>query len=220
MTWINPGNHNEEECYFCVNYVSGTNSPKKGAIQYVATINNVFPVPHQKQSPPLCLPQQAAIASDEEALSVDIELDSDIGQQSISSKYVPSAQINSNLILVTQQYLYHMIRILELSQRKLATLASLLRNNNLLDNAVTVVPQRNRQAEFVPFFETENDRSFCSNIPGLMEALHIVEIRFESSIIAQRFLYSSSNCLHMTQISVIYFLLHACLFYTFEIHYY
>lgn len=28
MTWFNPGNHDEEQCYFCVNFVKGTNSPK------------------------------------------------------------------------------------------------------------------------------------------------------------------------------------------------
>lgn len=146
MTWVNPGGHNAEECYFCINFVSVTNSPKKGAVKYVATISRVLPVKHHKQSPPLCLAgaQQADTvqqdATNEEDMDIDIDLASEIDQPSTPSEYVPPRSINTNPTLVTQQYLNHMVRKLELSRKKSATSASLLKNNNLLD----------RQAEFIP----------------------------------------------------------------------
>lgn len=34
-------------------------------------------------------------------------------------------------------------------------------------------PKKNRQAEFIPYFQTENHISFCSDIHGLMQALYI-----------------------------------------------
>lgn len=180
MTWMNPGNHDPEECYFCVNFVSGTNSPKKGAMQYVETINTVVPVKHNKQSPPLLvLHEDVAHAIDpylqgagnEEAM--DIDLESEINQPSTSTEYFPSQSVNTNPILVTQTYLNHMVKKLELSQRKSATLASLLRNNNLLDQGVTIVSQKKREAQFIQFFQTENNLTFCPDIPALMEKLQI-----------------------------------------------
>lgn len=175
MTWMNPGEHDANECYFCVNLVNGINSSKKDKIQYIATTNTLLPVEHNKISPPLNAfenPEQQP--NDELFMDIDLQdMPSTIEQRSTSSEYVPPRSVHTNPILVNQSYLNHMSRKLELSQRKSATLATLLKNNNLLDADVTISSQKNRQAEFKPFFETENSFSFCSNIHGLMEALHI-----------------------------------------------
>lgn len=170
MTWFNPGGHNPEECY--LNFVPGISVPKQASVQYVATINTVLPVEHNKQSPPLALPAEQPTGNDE-PVEFEFEPPSELNQPSTSSEYVPPIPINIDPILVNQSYLNHMVRKLELSQRKSATLASLLKNNNLLEQGVTISSQKNRQAEFVPFFKTENDISYCVDIHDLMQALHI-----------------------------------------------
>lgn len=96
-----------------------------------------------------------------------------IDQPSTSSAYVPPRSVFTDPILVNQVYLEHMATKLSLGQNKTMDLARLLKNNNLLAADVTISSQKNRQAEFIPFFETENNLTFCSNIRGLMEALHI-----------------------------------------------
>lgn len=174
MTWFNPGNHDEEQCYCCVNYVKGATTPaKRHKIKYVATINTVLPTKHNKASPPITLPQNQPRQQDVEPMDMDIEPPSEFDQPSTSSEYIPPRSINTNPILVNQMFLNHMARKLELSQRKSAVLASLLKNNNLLDEGVTISSQKNRQAEFIQYFKTENQISFCSDIRGLMQALHI-----------------------------------------------
>lgn len=172
MSWFNPGGHKPEECYFCVNFVSGTNVSKQTSVRYIATINTVLPVEHNKTSPPLQLPQEEERLVDE-PMDMEIESSTEFFQPSTSSEYVPPIPVISNPVLVNQNYLEHMARKLELSQRKSATLASLLKNNNLLEPGVTISSQKKRQAEFIPFFETENDISYCVDIHGLMQALHI-----------------------------------------------
>lgn len=172
MIWFNPGGHKPEECYFCVNFVPGTNVSKRASVKYIATINTILPVEHNKQSPPLHLPQeQAQQTVDDEPM--DIEPPSEFEQPSTSSEYVPSIAVNTNPILVNEMYLNHMTRKLELSQRKSAVLASLLKNNNLLEPGVTISSQKKRQAEYIPFFKTEIDISYCMDIHGLMQAVHI-----------------------------------------------
>lgn len=173
MTWISPGEHDQNECYFCVNFDQGLTTTKKESKTYKATIITILPVKHGDASPPLKMPvnrEQQDVADD--AMDVDFDVAS-IARESTSSEYVPPRSANTNPILVNREYLHHMVRKLELSQRKSTTLASLLKNNNLLDPGVAISSQKNRQAEFVPFFKTENNLSFCSNIRGLMTALNI-----------------------------------------------
>lgn len=176
MFWFNPGEHDQQNCYFCLNYVSGTNTRKKSVLQYVSTQFAMLPILHSEDSPPLNVmenPQQ--FNPDDDAMDIDNTTESNIPSidQPSSSSYVPPIQVNTAPILVTPGYLNNMCRRLELSQRKSQMLTSMLKENNLLDPNVTILSQKNRQAEFIPFFQTENDLSFCIDIRGLMEKLNI-----------------------------------------------
>lgn len=177
MTWNGSAMHDENECYFCKNWFTGISAAKRSSIKYKDTINTILPVVHGGNSPPLHIfeneEQQRDFAEDNMDMEVDVE--SEIAQASTSSEYVPprSVTVNAAPILVNRSYLNHMARKLELSQRKSTILASLLRNNNLLEPNIPISSQKKRQAEFIPFFTTENNFSYCSNIRGLMAALHI-----------------------------------------------
>lgn len=158
MTWINPGNHDRIECYSCVNYVLGLNTLKKRSIPYTATINTALPVLHNKESPPLNMPvaaeKQSDATGDDDDLAMAMEMDvetEDFSQPGASSEYVPPRSINMNPILVNDQYLNHMARKLNLDQRKTAILASLLKNNNLLDAGVTISSQKSGRQSLYRF---------------------------------------------------------------------
>lgn len=53
MLWLNPGEHNAQNCYFCLNFLPGTNTTKKGAVKYIATEHAILPIDHSDSSPPL-----------------------------------------------------------------------------------------------------------------------------------------------------------------------
>lgn len=177
MLWNRSSVHDENECYFCVNYFTGISTVKKASIRYKDTINTILPVPHGGDSPPVHMPEFQQQQQDfaEDIMGTEFDLESEVGQASTSSEYVPprSASMHGAPILVNQAYLNHMARKLELSQRKSTTLASLLKNNNLLEPGITMSSHKKRQAEFIPFFQTEKNLTFCSNIRGLMAALNI-----------------------------------------------
>lgn len=150
----------------------GTNTPKKGALQYVPTQYAVLPIEHNETSPALNVIENPTEQLDpaDDAMDVDYAAE----QPSISSaSYVPPRQVSTAPILVTQAKLNNWCRRLELSQRKSQMLTSMLKENSLLALDVTISSQKNRQAEFIPFFQTENDLSFCIDIFGLMEVLNI-----------------------------------------------
>lgn len=172
MFWFNPGEHNAQNCYFCLNFVLGTNTPKKGSLQYVPTQYAVLPIEHNENSPALNVIENPIAQFDpaDDAMEVD---DATEQPSTSSASYVPPRQENTAPILVTQAKLNNWCRRLELSQRKSQMLTSMLKENNLLDASVTISSQKNRQAEFIPFFKTENDLSFCIDIFGLMATLNI-----------------------------------------------
>lgn len=173
MTWFDPGEHNEADCYFCVNTVRGINSAKRSSMEYLPTQYAILPIEHTKESPVIesTVEQPHQQSTSDEAMDVDAAT-IDI-QEPSTSEYVPSGDVHTAPVLITQAQLNNMCRRLELSQRKSQLLASMLKDNNLLVAGVTISSQKNRQASFIPYFQTENDLSFCSDIGGLMEELNI-----------------------------------------------
>lgn len=173
MTWFNPGEHKEDNCYFCINFYPGIK--RTLARQYLGTDNAILPVQHNNDSPPLTGPSEGEQTSsqDDPMIDFDVEMHSDAEPSASTSSYVPPVAVNSDPILITQPVLNNMCRRLELSQRKSRLLTSILKEYNLLGEGVTITSQKNRQAAFIPHFATENDLTFCVNIQGLMEALEI-----------------------------------------------
>lgn len=167
--WLNPGEHNEAECYFCVNTVRGANTAKRSLMEYKSTRNTVLPIEHNMHSPPRHVPGEQrqyvdAIAVLDAEFAMEVDLEAGTEQQPSGSEYVPTEEINTAPVLINQSCLNNMCRRLELSQRKSEMLASMLKDNNLLDASVKITSQRNRQATFIPYFQSEiiseNELSF------------------------------------------------------------
>lgn len=175
VTWCNPGQHNEQECYFCVNvFASKLTSIKKDTIEYIGTQHTMLPIAHNTDSPPL------NHLDEMEHMSIDMEMDIDMDEeldvatnpeQPSTSSYVPSEQVNLAPRLISQTQLNNMCRRLELSQRKSRMLAVMLKENSLLSPDVKISSQINRQSAFIPHFTTENDLSFCPDIKSLFDEM-------------------------------------------------
>lgn len=171
--WFNPSDeHNELECYYCINFSLGFNAANKDSMTYTATLYVSLPVEHTEITPPMDVPDDIVEQNIEDAMEIDTIADVPSGPS--TSSYVPSHQIPGKVKLITQQYLNNMCRTLELSQRKSEELASMLKENNLLEENVSISSPRKRQAVFIPYFKTENELTFCCDLNGLMDELHII----------------------------------------------
>lgn len=179
MFWFNPGDeHIEENCYFCVNKVTGAQAYRPKSHSYVSTDFTALPEPYgPNDSPPKF--QGIPILTEEG----DVEIPSLMSEEPSSLPYTePSsksfvlpkhAHVAGTVSLIDQKYLNTMCVRLDLSQRKSMELARMLRDKNVLAPEVTIYSQKHRQAKFIPLFTTENELSYCVNINELMEELHI-----------------------------------------------
>lgn len=167
--WINPGVHNPNDCYFCVNKVWGVTPKKRDAVRYNSTKYTALPIEHSPDSPPLNTPEKSIPIAPLDPMDFD-----DFSyQQPSTSSYVPPREANINIQLISQAQLNNLCRELDLSQTKSKTLATELKKSNLLAPGVTVSSQKHRQEQFIQYFKTEDKLSFCSDIRGLMQKLNI-----------------------------------------------
>lgn len=73
MIWFSPSEHLENECYFCVNYALSLHLTKtKAKVAYIATLNTVLPVEHNKISPPLNAFFNPQLNADD-AMEIDVQ---------------------------------------------------------------------------------------------------------------------------------------------------
>lgn len=183
MLWLNPGEHNEQNCYFCVNKVTASHASQRKSFTYVSTDYTELPKPHEPNDTPPKYEEQSGLAEQmdqmEEIEHVYEDAPSISLQEAETTSYVPppGSNIPAPPSLVNKSYLNHMCRSLGLSQRKSIILARLLKYKNLLTSDVAIYSQKHRQARFIPLFKTENDLSYCTNIDKLMEELHIQYIK-------------------------------------------
>lgn len=140
-------------------------------IAYIATEYTEQPVLHSIDSPPLNVFEEDESQQFDD-MDVDLPTGTDFEQPSISS-YVPSGQVNDAPKLINQNRLKIYCTRLDLSQNKSRMLAKMLREDNLLTPEVTISSQKHRQAAFIPYFTTEADLTFCSDIIGLTQAMQI-----------------------------------------------
>lgn len=181
VMWFNPGNHDENECFFVLTKLLKESIKKN----YEATLYAHLPVLHHIESPPANVYEDNTEQLEHDMdidVNVDVDGDGDVDfdmctdpQQPSASSYVPTNVGAINVVpeLVTQTRLDNMCRRLELSQRKSQLLASMLKEDNLLSSEVTITSQKHRQAEFIPYFQTEENLTFCLDIDALMENMQI-----------------------------------------------
>lgn len=92
MRWYDPGNHVEQNCYFCVNRSFGHSSGTRHTIKYVATPFSRLPIAHSDERP---IPEPLTDRTCEmENVASDIEMDIEPipgpSSQSGSSYHLPN----------------------------------------------------------------------------------------------------------------------------------
>lgn len=186
MKWYDPGAHDSNTCYFCINTQSRVNTPRSQNYEYKASPYVEMPVLHTSASPPLNVGFQQPDEPIDFGMDEDVEMNFDAPADDMetevadftdvaasTSSYTQNVPVNVGIRLINQARLNNMCRRLELSQRKSIMLAEMLKEDNILASDVTMVSQRKRSAAFFPYFANAEKLSYCSNITGLMKELNI-----------------------------------------------
>ena len=174
MVWREPSNH-ANDCYFCMIPPTSARitTKKKWTIECPNIPSALRPVPHGEGLPVPDPPKEFSIDSDGEEES---ERTSGSPQPSTSNDdlYVCHGASSAPHIL-TQAELNDLVRDLELSKAKAELLGSRLQEWNLLQENVRVTSFRTRHEQFEDYFSKEDDLVFCSDVEGLLNALHMKE---------------------------------------------
>lgn len=170
VVWCDPGEHNPENCYVCVNNVFGLNSIYLRKFQYKSVASAGIPLPHNPNTLP---PKPFKVCQSEIQTN-----DQNIFNEPMESEYDPpqsAGTIACKHVEITQEYFNKMVRKLKLSGRKSDILRKMLKDVNVLSPDVTYFGTRNRHSGLLPFFACSEDNTFayCNNIPGLMVAMNI-----------------------------------------------
>ena len=157
MVWREPSNHSDD-CYFCSCKVRGYNRKNKKSISYPENIPSAIrPVPHGPDIPVPTPPTELTLSS----------TDSEILETRVSdSEYQPSSSDVPQPF--TQSELNDLTRDLDLSKEAAELFGSRLKEKNLLAKGVSFYWYRNREKDFVKYFEEEDALVYCADIPGLM----------------------------------------------------
>lgn len=166
MIWSDPQVHTSDDCYACLNFVSGTNRNKLRKFSYRETKYTQLPLPHSENIP---IPGRPSIT--EECMSLAIQTQG----ESLVSQYQPSHVTNNcNHLEITQNRLDIMVRRLKLSQRQSILLAKELKQANILAPDALVYGSIGRHRHFTNFFKSidNNSLAFCIDIRGLILTMH------------------------------------------------
>lgn len=174
--WTQPSCEND--CFFCVNDITGFNTKNKNKIVYVPVASVTSPIPIV---PNKCVDndtsgdfekmeinEKFAEESESESESHD---DDDCNDSDVD--YVPCKKKPKVPSLITQSELNNVIRNLGLPKDGAEYLASFLKSKNVMEPGAKASVYRNRDSEFRKYFSKCNDSSlvFCNNIEGLMNEL-------------------------------------------------
>lgn len=169
MIWREPTDH-VSDCYFCVTETFGYSKQSKSQIKYPAVNSVSKPVPHDDDHPVPIPPNETNESSSiYNAETVEnMEKDDTDDKLDILEEGQP--------LLVNQKRLNELVAALELSKEKSELLASRLSEWNLLEQTTKITVYRDRQKDFVPFFDVSEELYFCSDIDGLMGKMKIKHI--------------------------------------------
>lgn len=173
MFWTEPreGFHVQSNCYACANHIAVPTKPHYATHEYkrceCADLPAFFGTIHEDTfpSPALTYDTLPTATTETETETVDYSL--------YDSDPIPSG--SSGPRLITQDRLNFMAAELELSQRKAEKLASLLKQDRVLDPTARVRGFRNRQKVFQDYFLMNDERTYayCNRVPELMKEMGI-----------------------------------------------
>ncbi|XP_055307618.1 uncharacterized protein LOC129571793 [Sitodiplosis mosellana] len=163
MIWTDPGAHNPNNCYPCRNFVRGMNVKNTKSKEYFAVPSAQRPLPHSDIIPVPNAPTPDRVTA----------VTATTGPQEETPDYTfydpgEGASNQPNLDFIVSK--------LELSQRKAETLASFLKENNLLAPGTKITAYRSRQKSLQECFMTGLDKTYayCHDVEKLMQAMGIV----------------------------------------------
>jgi hypothetical protein len=148
---------------------TGMSMKKKSTLVYPNIPTAIRPVHHGDGLPVPEPPDNFAMYPDDED-SVSSNNEEQQSSASRDADYVPSTHSSHHMI--TEGELNDLIRDLELPKNKTELLASKLQQWNLLHHSVKVT-FHTRKHEFEQFFKTVGNFTYCKDIEGLMDAMHM-----------------------------------------------
>lgn len=167
VMWTDPIIHDHDECYACVNFVSGTNRPSLRTRVYHATKFAQLPLPHSDSIP---IPKRPS-PTEESAAPTFM---SEVGDNP-TSLYEPSnITPKCKHVEITQKKLNNIARGLKLSQRRSIMLAQYLNEAKILAPDVRIFSSVGRHQQFSDFFTSieNNSLAYCNDIRGMIEMMH------------------------------------------------
>ena len=182
MVWREPKNHHDD-CYFCMNVMSGWNQNKKKSWHYPNIDSALRPVAHCPEIPVPVFTSLPDLISDEAAM-LDVVGDENDNNSSCSNcsdtdSSATSSQTQSKPKPFTQDQLNDLVRDLSLSKKASEVLASRLRDHNILESATKITFYRDREEMLVKFFSQEHNFVYCNNIEGLISSMGLLEYKPE-----------------------------------------
>jgi len=138
----------------------GFNKKNKSKIEYPNILSAIRPMPHSADIP---VPVFEQLPPLEDLSDVEERSDSNDADFAIHEDPVRRG--------FDQHELNDLARDLGLSKEATEILASRLKENNLLEQGVTVSYFRTRESTFLQYFRNDSGFVFCHDIPGLLKEL-------------------------------------------------
>lgn len=175
MIWTNPGAHNPNNCYACVNSFKGMNKTNTKSKVYTAVPSAQIPILHREGIPVPTYPTPDRMTTATGITAVTTTTDPGISPD--YSMYDPGQGSSNVPIPMTQADLDHIVCKLELTQRKSEMLASYLKEKNLLAPNTKVTAYRSRQKQLQTCFIVDPSNpefAYCPDVENLMKEMGIV----------------------------------------------
>ena len=167
MVWREPKNH-VDDCYFCCVNISGFSAKTKSAISYPNLPSAMRPVLHSDDLPiPVFTALDVEISEDECDTGDTLSGDSGDNDEDFSDALLDREAPQ----LFNQAELNDLVRDLDLPKESAEMLGSRLKQKNLLAPGTKVTAYRNREKEFLQFFEMHDAFVYCSDISGLLKEI-------------------------------------------------
>lgn len=169
MVWREQRNH-LDDCYFCQVCVKGYNRHKKRLIEYPNIESARRPEKHSEDVP---VPVFTALLD----LTDDEDEESSLEDDASGCDYQPPS-LGSELF--SQFELNDLVRDLSLPKKAAELLASRLNEKKCLQPEVRITAYRTREKEFLQYYAQEESLVYCSDVPGLLRHLGLVEYHPEN----------------------------------------
>lgn len=166
MIWKNPGLHNKDKCYFCVNKLTGRNMRTKKYKVYHSVPSTELPLPHSDEIPIPTRPDtQGASVMESEPMDLDI-MPSTSTDDDMAYRQPTSYENVGHPELFSQAELEDFCRVWRLGKDLSEVAGSRLRQKHLWEPGVNITFARKRHKHLKNFFsfDEESKLAFCNDV--------------------------------------------------------